>query len=144
MKLVIQRVSSASVSVSGQLLGKISLGLLVYIGFGVGDSHNQIDKAVHKLSHLRIFPDSDSKFNLSVLDVHGKILVIPQFTLYSQLKGFRPSFFHALNPEQAKCLYHLFIEHLTHTQIPVQSGKFGAHMLVESVNDGPVTIILEI
>lgn len=143
MKLVVQRVSKASVNVNNKTVGQINQGLLVYLGISNESLTKDIDKYIKKLINLRIFADHEDKMNLSVKDVDGAILVVSQFTLYGSVKGGnRPSFTNALNPEYSKPFYDLFVSKLQ-KEIAVETGIFGAMMAVESTNDGPVTIIIE-
>ena len=144
MKLVVQRVKRASVTVEGKIVGKIDDGLLVLIGITHDDTKENAEHLAKKVGDLRIFNDENGKMNLSVKDVKGKILVVSQFTLYGDArKGNRPSFSDAARPEQANELYEYFKEKCKETGIEVQSGEFGADMKVELLNDGPVTIIME-
>ena len=145
MKLVIQRVSNASVKVEEKIVGKIEKGFLVLLGIKVGDTKEQVDYLVRKLINLRVFSDSDDKMNLSIKDVNGELLIISQFTLYGECikSGNRPSFTDAARPEEAIPLYEYFIDECK-KQIPVvQTGIFGENMRVNLLNDGPVTIIIE-
>ena len=143
MKLVVQRVTEASVSVEQTIVGKIGNGYLVLLGVGAQDTEEVTRKLADKLIKIRIFADADGKTNLSIKDVDGEILVISQFTLYADCKKNRPSFCHAANPELAEYLYQVFIEQLR-KQIPsVQQGIFGADMQVCLCNDGPFTVLLE-
>ena len=144
MKLVIQRVSSASVSIDNKVKSQISSGLLILFGAKDGDNKSQLDWLVNKIANLRIFSDSKDKMNLSVQDIKGEVLVVSQFTLYADCqKGNRPSFTEAANPEVAQELYNLFVKKLQDLDIPTKTGEFGAKMDVQLTNDGPVTIILE-
>lgn len=147
MRLVIQRVTSASVSTLDAkrytLNAKIGPGLLIFVGFGAGDTSAIVDKMVHKVLNLRIMADDNDKFNLSISNIKGDILVISQFTLYAKLKGHRPSFTTALKPEAAKKLYRYFIDRLKESGLKVAPGTFGAYMQVSLTNSGPVTIIME-
>lgn len=144
MKVVVQRVQSSSVTVDEKTVGKINKGLLVLVGFTEGDSQNEINWMVNKISNLRIFEDENGVMNLSVQDVKGSILSVSQFTLYADSrKGNRPSYLNALGGEEAIKLYKAFNETLRNTGILVEEGIFGADMKVALVNDGPVTIILE-
>lgn len=144
MKLLIQRVKDASVTVDHKVIGKISHGLLCYIGFTHDDTLDIVLKAVSKVLKLRIFNDHNNAMNLNVLDIGGEMLVISQFTLYGDAKkSNRPSWMAAAKQEQAKTLYDAFIHDLN-KHIHTQSGRFGAHMDVRYTNDGPVTIILEL
>lgn len=144
MRLVIQRVERASVSVDNTVVGKIGGGYLVLLGIGSEDTEADCERLSAKLINLRIFSDSNGKTNLSLKDVHGSLLVISQFTLYADCrKGNRPNFLQAKEPNEAKRLYEYFAE-LCRREIPiVETGIFGADMRVELVNDGPFTIILE-
>jgi D-tyrosyl-tRNA(Tyr) deacylase len=144
MRAVIQRVKSASVYVDGRLTGKIGNGLLVFIGVGKGDGESDLSFMVSKLPDLRIFEDASGKFNLSLKERRGEILVVSQFTLYGDCsKGRRPSFTEAEEPTAAKNLYERFISKLREQGLPVQTGEFQATMEVHLVNDGPVTILLD-
>lgn len=143
MKLVIQRVTEASVSVENQVIGQIQKGYLVLLGVGKEDTEQTAEKLAGKLIKLRIFADNNGKTNLSVKDIDGEILVISQFTLYADCKSNRPGFTNAGNPELAKHLYEYFIELLRPEVRSVQHGTFGADMQVRLCNDGPFTILLE-
>ena len=145
MKLVIQRVKSSSLYIKGSLISQIKQGLVVLIGISKSDSENVIDKLVKKLLNLRVFEDENSKMNYSILDIEGEILLVSQFTLYADTrKGNRPSFINAADPKNAEHLYNKFLERLNFVLgDKVKTGKFGANMQVELVNDGPVTIIIE-
>lgn len=144
MKVVLQRVKKASVTVEEKQVGKIDNGLLILVGFTEDDKESQINWMINKITNLRIFDDENKVMNLSVKDVKGSILSVSQFTLYADSKkGNRPSYINALGGESAIKLYKLFNEKLRETNIPVEEGIFGADMEVSLVNDGPVTIILE-
>ncbi|HAD82910.1 MAG: D-tyrosyl-tRNA(Tyr) deacylase [Candidatus Edwardsbacteria bacterium RIFOXYD12_FULL_50_11] len=144
MRLVIQRVSSASVTVENDLTGKIGQGLVILAGFSHLDDEAVIGKLAEKAVNLRIFEDAEGKMNLSLLDVRGGILLVSQFTLYADCrKGRRPSFTDAAAPEKAQALYQKLITAIKSYGIEVQTGMFGAKMLVEINNDGPVTVILD-
>lgn len=144
MRAVVQRVSESSVTVDGERVGHVGHGLLVLLGVEVDDTEQDADVLARKIVQLRIFNDEDGKFNLSVTDVEGGILVISQFTLLGDArKGNRPSFVKAARPEQAIPLYDRLVEALRSAGIVVETGTFGAHMDVHLVNDGPVTILLD-
>lgn len=145
MRIVIQRVLEASVKIEGEIKGKISNGLLVFLGIEDTDTHEDIQWLVNKIINLRIFNDVNGVMNNSVLDTGGNILLISQFTLYaSTKKGNRPSYIRASKPDFAIPLYEKFKEELTRSLgIPIQSGTFGADMKISSINDGPVTIIID-
>ena len=143
MKIVIQRVSQASVTIDGKIAGEIQQGLLLLVGICPEDGQEDIEYAVRKISQMRIFSDQEDKMNLSVQDVGGQILSISQFTLYADTKkGNRPAFTGAAKPDLATALYDQFNQKLAQT-VPVQTGEFGADMKVSLVNDGPVTIVLD-
>lgn len=145
MKLVIQRVKSSSLYIEGSLISQIKQGLVVLIGISKSDSENVIDKLVKKLLNLRVFEDENSKMNYSILDIEGEILLVSQFTLYADTrKGNRPSFINAADPKNAEPLYNKFLEKLNIVLGDnIKTGRFGANMQIELVNDGPVTIIIE-
>ena len=144
MRAVIQRVKSASVSVDGQVVSKISKGLLVFLGVAQEDTPADVNYMANKIANLRIFEDDEGRMNLSILDVGGEALVVSQFTLYGDCrKGRRPSFIDAARPEKADPLYQAFMEEISRLRVPVKAGVFQAMMDVELVNDGPVTMILD-
>lgn len=144
MKVVLQRVSRASVTVDGEVVGSIGVGFLVLVGFTAEDGKSQLQWMAEKIVGLRLFPDEDGKMNLDVREVGGSLLVVSQFTLYADArKGRRPSFVGAASPDLATALYEEFVEELATTGITVETGSFGALMEVELVNEGPVTVILE-
>lgn len=144
MKLVIQRVSRASVTVRGNVIGRISQGYLVLVGVGKEDTQEDADRLVHKMIGLRIFADENGKTNKSLKDVDGQLLLISQFTLYADCShGNRPGFTNAGDPQTAKELYEYMIEKCREEVPVVEQGEFGADMQVELVNDGPFTILLD-
>lgn len=143
MKIVLQRVTKASVTVDEKTVGSIDRGLLILLGIADGDTKEDIEKAVQKISKLRIFADKDGKTNLSVSDIDGEILVVSQFTLYADCrKGNRPSFIGAGKPDFANEMYEYFLKYAKSYFKKVEHGIFGADMKVSLVNDGPFTIIL--
>ncbi len=145
MKALVQRVKKAKVTVDGGVTGKIGTGLLVFVGFTLNDNVQELNWMVEKITGLRIFPDENGKMNRSVIDVSGEMLVVSQFTLHADTrKGKRPSFVKAADPETANMLYRLFIQKIIDKDsIPVAEGVFGAHMDVDLINDGPVTIMVD-
>ena len=145
MRALIQRVTSASVKVDGEIVGKIGKGFLVFLGIYEEDTEEKIEKLTKKIVNLRIFNDENDKMNLSIKDVKGEILLISQFTLCADTrKGNRPSFVSAKNPKDANKIYEKIIESIRNENIIVEKGIFGADMKVELLNDGPVTILLDI
>ncbi len=144
MRVVLQRVSRAAVRVDGQTVGAIGRGFLVLAGFAPADAAPAAEWMADKIAGLRLFTDREGKMNLPLADVGGAVLVISQFTLYGDAsKGRRPSFIDAAPPEVAEPLYERFVELLRQRHVPVETGRFGAVMEVELVNDGPVTLVLE-
>lgn len=144
MKVVLQRVSGASVRVSGEVAGAIGRGFCLLVGFTHTDTEAQVDWMAEKVSGLRLFSDDAGKMNLGLRDVGGALLVVSQFTLYADVeKGRRPSFIAAARPETAIPLYERFLAALRAQGLEVAAGRFGADMQVEILNDGPVTLILE-
>lgn len=144
MKFVIQRVTRASVTVDGEVLGKIDKGLMVLIGIAQDDTQELADRMVRKLCSLRIFEDAEGKTNLSISDVGGSMLLISQFTLYADChKGNRPSFVYAGSPDMASPMYEHIIEEARRYVPVVERGRFGADMKVDLLNDGPFTIVLD-
>jgi len=144
MKVVIQRVSQASVTVGGQIVGAISNGLLLLIGIDEQDDENDANWLVQKILNLRIFSDVEGKMNLSVQDIQGEILCISQFTLIAEYKkGNRPGFSKAAKPEQAIPLFEYFKNEISKSGLKTESGIFGADMKVSLLNDGPVTIVMD-
>jgi D-aminoacyl-tRNA deacylase len=143
MRAVCQRVSEARVRVGGELVGEVGTGLCVLLGVARDDSVAEAERLAAKIARLRIFPDEQGRFDRSVLDVGGAVLVVSQFTLLADTtSGNRPSFTEAAAPEAAEPLYERFCERLRSLGVPVERGVFGASMAVELVNDGPVTILL--
>lgn len=144
MKVVLQRVKSGRVSVDDRLVAEIGLGLVILLGVGPEDGEGEARYLTEKIANMRIFEDDQGKMNLSLLDVGGQALVVSQFTLCADTrKGRRPSFVNAAPPDIASPLVDRFVGMLNARGVPAQKGEFGAHMLVEIANDGPVTIILE-
>ena len=144
MKALIQRVTSASVSVSGEEVGRIGKGLCVLVGVAAGDSEKDVEYLVQKTIGLRIFADQSGKFNLSVLDVKGELLLVSQFTLIADTKkGKRPSFTGAAPPDEAEKLFDEFVRQSKSSGLKVETGRFQQYMQVEIHNDGPVTIMLD-
>lgn len=145
MRAVVQRVTRAQVVVDGQVVSKISKGLLVLVGIGIDDTNSAADYLAQKIVGLRIFEDSAGKMNLSLKDINGQLLVVSQFTLYGDCrKGKRPSFSSAARPDEAGEIYNYLINKFHQLGVSkVQTGVFAAHMEVELVNDGPVTILLD-
>jgi D-tyrosyl-tRNA(Tyr) deacylase len=144
MRVVLQRVRRGRVAVAGRTLAEIGLGQVILVGVGQRDTQAEADWLAEKCAGLRIFEDAEGKTNLSIQDVGGAAIVVSQFTLYADSrKGRRPSFIDAALPEVAQPLVRRFAEQLAAHGVPTQTGEFGAHMLVEIENDGPVTILLE-
>ncbi|MDO4183831.1 MAG: D-aminoacyl-tRNA deacylase [Rhodospirillales bacterium] len=144
MKLLLQRVKNANVSVEGKIVGKINQGLLIFVGIVKGDTPQQAEYLARKSANLRIFEDEQGKMNLSVKDVGGSALVISQFTLAGDCtQGNRPGFDNAARPDDAKSLYEYFSTQLKANGVPVENGIFQADMQVSLINDGPATFILE-
>lgn len=144
MRAVVQRVARASVSVGGEEKGRIGTGLLVYLGVGGSDTDKDLEYLAEKVAGLRIFADPQGAMNLALREVNGEALVISQFTLYGDVRrGKRPSFTNAMEPNEAKRMYERFVERLEQLGVPCSRGVFAAMMDVESVNDGPVTILLD-
>lgn len=144
MRVVVQRVSEASVKVNNNIVGEIKAGLLVLLGVGEDDNLNDLDYLVDKVLGLRIFQDENDKMNLSLLDIEGELLVISQFTLYGDVrKGKRPSFTNSAHPDIAEKMYTEFINKCISKGVKTEKGIFGADMKVNLINDGPVTILLD-
>lgn len=144
MKFVIQRVLNASVESGGNVVGKIGLGIFVLVGIQKGDGENKADELVKKLLKLRIMSDKEGKMNLSILDTKSEVLLVSQFTLLANTQGGnRPSFIDAEEPKRAKWLYDYMVDKLKETGLNIQTGSFGNYMNIDTVLDGPVTIVLE-
>ena len=144
MRLVVQRIKEAKVSVDGTEIGKAGAGLCLLLGVAKEDTTESADRLTEKIADLRIFEDENGKMNRSVKDVQGEILLVSEFTLYGDCsKGRRPSFSHAAPPEQAERLYNYFVQRLKDLGLRVATGKFQAKMEVSLINDGPVTFILD-
>ena len=144
MKVVLQRVKKASVKVKDNTVGKISNGILLFLGLTHDDTEKQADYLIEKISKTRIFEDENGKMNNSVEDISGSVLIVSQFTLYANCKkGNRPSFTDAMNPVDAEKLYNYFVQTFSKKDLNIQTGEFGASMQVELLNDGPVTIVLD-
>lgn len=144
MRAVVQRVSSASVAVDGEVVGRIGNGFLVLLGVATDDTQEDVVYMAQKVAGLRVFEDADGKMNLALSEVGGQVLVVSQFTLYGDCrKGRRPSFITAAPPERAETLYRGFVAELKGQGIGVETGRFQVHMDVELVNDGPVTLLVD-
>jgi D-tyrosyl-tRNA(Tyr) deacylase len=144
MRIVLQRVKEASVTVDGHVVGQIGAGMLLLLGVGKGDSEQDVSVLTEKILQLRIFADAQDKMNLSVQDVKGELLVVSQFTLYGDCrKGRRPGFDDAAPPETARALYELLVQELKKSGLKVETGVFAARMEVTLVNDGPVTFVID-
>lgn len=144
MRAIVQRVKHASVTVDGNVIGKIEQGFLVLVGVKCGDTEKNADFIIKKCCGLRVFEDSEEKMNLSLADIGGSLLIVPNFTLYADCKkGFRPGFSDAAPPAEAERLYNYVVEGCRQSGIPVETGSFGADMKVELLNDGPITLLIE-
>jgi len=144
LKVLLQRVTGGSVSIDGEVVGKIGQGLVAFVGVADGDTEKDIEYLVPKMTGLRIFSDEEGRFNLSVMDIGGELLLVSQFTLLADTrKGRRPGFSRAAPPEQAKKLFEQFVERSRDTGLKVETGRFQEYMQVEIHNDGPVTIMLD-
>lgn len=144
MRAVVQRVTGASVSIDGQVVGDIGGGFVVFLGIGEGDDEEDVDYLVDRVVNLRVFPDDDGRMNVSLLDAGGSILVISQFTLYGDCRqGRRPSFIQAAAPDRAEQLYEAFVQRLEDYPLRLATGEFGAFMEVSLNNWGPVTLLLD-
>ena len=145
MKVLVQRVSSASVKINDELVAEIAQGILLFLGIEKGDDRQKADKLLAKILNYRIFPDQNDRMNLSLLDIQGELLVISQFTLVADTqKGLRPSFSSAGLPDESKALYQYFVDQAGLSGLSVATGRFGADMAVALVNDGPVTFNLSV
>jgi D-tyrosyl-tRNA(Tyr) deacylase len=144
MKAVLQRVDQAGVTVAGQIIGQIKIGLVILLGIKTGDTEADLEWLANKCMQLRIFEDENGKFNKSLLDVCGSVLVISQFTLFADCRqGRRPSFTDAAPPEFANAMYEKFVRYVRNHSVPVETGEFAAHMIVHIQNNGPVTITID-
>ena len=144
MKVLIQRVKRASVTIENELYSSINKGILALVGIEKGDTQDQVDKAAKKIANLRIFPDENDKMNRSLIDIQGEMLIVSQFTLCGDCKkGTRPSFDKSAPPDIANQLYENFVKEIQSYNIKTQTGKFAAMMDVELINDGPVTFMIE-
>lgn len=143
MRAVVTRVKSASVAIDGKINGKIGRGFLVLLGVGPEDTAEICARMAEKVAHVRVFSDEAGKMNRSIEQAGGSFLVVSQFTLYADLKKRRPGFSHAAKPETAEPLYEQFMQELQDKGFVVEHGEFGAYMQVESVNDGPVTLLFD-
>ena len=144
MKILLQRVTRASVNIGGERIAQISQGLVALVGIAKGDTESDAQYLVEKTANLRIFPDKNGKLNLSLLNINGELLAVSQFTLLADTrKGRRPSFIQAALPDEAEALFNRFVELAQATGLKVETGRFQQHMLVEIQNEGPVTIILD-
>lgn len=144
MRVVVQRVSEASVRVGGRVAGEIGRGMLVLVGFSEGDGIDELTWMAEKLTGLRIFPDEEGRMNRDITEIGGEMLVVSQFTLYGDVsRGRRPSFVQAAAPDEARRLYDEFVDMCRGGVVPVATGEFGARMQVDLVNDGPVTLVID-
>ena len=144
MKVLIQRVKRASVTIENELYSSINKGILALVGIEKGDTQDQVEKAAKKIANLRIFPDENDKMNHSLIDIQGEMLIVSQFTLCGDCKkGTRPSFDRSAPPDIANQLYENFVKEIQSYNIKTQTGKFAAMMDVELINDGPVTFMIE-
>lgn len=144
MRVVIQRVSEASVEVNNSYTNSINKGFMILLGICEGDTNDDLEYIIGKIEKLRIFEDENEKMNLSIKDINGEILLVSQFTLYASTKdGNRPSFTKSMKFDEANKMYEIFKSRLSETNIPFKTGEFGANMKVSLINDGPVTIIID-
>lgn len=144
MKTIIERVTNAQVTIHGSRIAEIQTGYLILVGFTHTDTEQTVQKMAEKIINLRVMADKSNKMNKTISETGRSILVVPQFTLYADTSGRRPGFQNTAKPEQAKSLFDLFIQQLKLTKLSVQQGIFGEHMVIQSNNDGPLTLILEI
>jgi D-aminoacyl-tRNA deacylase len=144
MKVILERVKSASVTIDKDTIARIQKGFLVLVGFTHGDTDQIVKKMADKILNLRIMSDENGKMNKMISETGGSILSVPQFTLYADTSGRRPGFQEAAKPDYAKKLFNVFISHLKKLYPDIKQGIFGEHMIIESKNDGPLTLILEI
>ncbi|MBI4065198.1 D-tyrosyl-tRNA(Tyr) deacylase [Candidatus Gottesmanbacteria bacterium] len=144
MKVVLERVSMAAVTVSKETVGRIESGFLLLVGFTHSDTEEITGEMARKIANFRVMEDENGKLNSTLLETGGKILAVPQFTLYADTSGRRPGFLDAARPEQAHTLFDTFVTQLTSEGISVETGTFGAFMSVQSINEGPLTLVVEI
>ena len=144
MRIVLERVAMAAVTVNKETVGQIEFGYLLLVGFTHTDTDEITAKMAQKIANFRIMEDENGKMNKTILETNGKILAVPQFTLYADTSGRRPGFLDAASPEKAKALFDTFVFQLTSENLTVKTGTFGAFMTVESKNEGPLTLVLEI
>ena len=144
MKIIIQRVNFAEIFVNNKFKGKIQKGIVAYVGVANGDCEKDIDFCIDKLINLRIFDDENGKLNLSVKDIKGELLIVSNFTIYGNTKkGRRPDYLNSAPAEKAKKIYDLFIEKLAESDVPFKTGEFQEYMEIQSINDGPINLIIE-
>ena len=144
MKIIIQRVNFAKIFVNNEFKGEIQKGIVAYVGVANGDCEKDIDFCIDKLINLRIFDDENGKLNLSVKDIKGELLIVSNFTIYGNTKkGRRPDYLNSAPAEKAKKIYDLFIEKLAESDVPFKTGEFQEYMEIQSINDGPINLIIE-
>lgn len=143
MRVVLARVATAAVRVNKETIGRIETGYLLLVGFTHSDTEENTARMAQKIANLRIMEDEGGKMNKTITETGGKVLVVPQFTLYADTSGRRPGFLNAARPEKASSLFDMFVSRLGSEKLTVESGSFGAFMIVESINEGPLTLILE-
>lgn len=145
MLSVIQLVKQAHVQIEQNIVGRIQNGIMALIGIEKTDTEKEVEKLFHKITHYRIFPDDQGKMNLSLLDIRGSLLLVPQFTLVAETtKGTRPSFSNGMPPQEGKRLFEYLVHYAKKHELPIEQGRFGADMQVHLCNDGPVTFILKV